>query len=378
MFYFSLEKEVARQDVVWVLGAPDAEMQAIENLLRECGQVVVYATSDAVLYGRQGKQRVHGGNAYAATSMSAYPPDTAEYIFVECDVPSMPSHIDRSRVDHHRPGDPGYGVGPERYLEASSIGQVISRLAHMGLIPKAWPRKSGPGASCPGDIVQIDGVMVVITDDYHDTDAGGWPVKVLVWAELPYTLALAAAADHCLAAAYQGLCPGVSVDELLRHRVEEKSKFQKRSAESVLADIELAKRALRDAPKLNIDGAVLADARNPVLVVAANMACNGMEEDTFYEFGTASGLCSDGWVETHRFAKSTIPELPEAACVAGIPFISEITEPTSRRKVVLQGVSVGSDLVQRFLSGEIVPGLADYYGDPARGFAGGYITQSGG
>jgi hypothetical protein len=30
------------------------------------------------------------------------------------------------------------------------------------------------------------------------------------------------------------------------------------------------------------------------------------------------------------------------------------------------------DLVRRFLSGEIVPGLVDYYGDPARGFAGGY------
>src|SRR5690606_10966259 len=29
---------------LWILGAPDPEMEAIENLLRECGEHVVYAT----------------------------------------------------------------------------------------------------------------------------------------------------------------------------------------------------------------------------------------------------------------------------------------------------------------------------------------------
>lgn len=187
-----------RQDVVWVLGAQDPEMTAIENLLRECDQVVVYATSDAVLYGRPGAQRVHGGNAYAATSMSEYPPDTAEYIFVECEVARMPSYIDRSRVDHHRPGDPGYGVGASGYMAASSIGQVISRLATMGQIPDGWRRGSGPGVSPPGAVVQIDHSMVVVLDVYHDYDAGGFPVQVMIWAEIPYPLVLTAAADHCL------------------------------------------------------------------------------------------------------------------------------------------------------------------------------------
>lgn len=48
-------------------------------------------------------------------------------------------------------------------------------------------------------------------------------------------------------------------------------------------------------------------------------------------------------------------------------------EIPGREKVVLQAVPQGSDLVHRFLAGEIVPGLKDYYGDPARGFAGGYF-----
>lgn len=367
---------MTRQDVVWVLGAPDAEMAAIENLLGECGQVVVYATSDTVLYGRPGAQRVHGGNAYAATSMSEYPPDTAEYIFVECDVRDMPSHIDRSRVDHHRPGDPGYGIGPERYLEASSIGQVISRLARMGRLPMSWRRIDVVHCDGRGSIVDWDGVASVVESRVSDPD-GDWDhIPWAVLAEVPRSLVLTAAADHCLAAAYQGGCPGVSPDDLLRHRVEEKAKFQKRSAESVSADIEIAKRALADAPNIRVNDAVVADTRNSVLCVSASMACDGTGERTWYEFGTSPGLFSDGVIETHRFA-SPIRELPEAACIVGMPFISEVTEPTGRRKVVLQGVPSGSDIVRRFMDGEVVPGLTDCYGDPARGFAGGYITQSG-
>ena len=37
-----------------------------------------------------------------------------------------------------------------------------------------------------------------------------------------------AAADHCLGAAYQGLCPGVDPDELMQWRVESRAKFQDR------------------------------------------------------------------------------------------------------------------------------------------------------
>jgi hypothetical protein len=66
-----------------------------------------------------------------------------------------------------------------------------------------------------------------------------------------------------------------------------------------------------------------------------------------------------------------IPELPEAACREGTAFLATQRDRDGREKVVLQ--AAGPDLVRRFLAGEIVPGLIDYYGDPERGFAGGYV-----
>src|SRR5690606_5323560 len=39
------------------------------------------------------------------------------------------------RIDHHCPGDPGYGRPPSEFLTASSLGQVISELARLGKPP---------------------------------------------------------------------------------------------------------------------------------------------------------------------------------------------------------------------------------------------------
>ena len=65
-----------------------------------------------------------------------------------------------------------------------------------------------------------------------------------------------------------------------------------------------------------------------------------------------------------------IPELPEAAAREGIPFLATPRDRDGREKVVL--MSAPPDLVRQFLNGDLVPGLVDLYGDPARGFAGGY------
>ena len=67
-----------------------------------------------------------------------------------------------------------------------------------------------------------------------------------------------------------------------------------------------------------------------------------------------------------------IPELPEAAAREGIPFLGAPRDRDGREKVVL--MSAPPVLVQRFLDGDLVPGLVDLYGDPARGFAGGYLS----
>jgi alpha-D-ribose 1-methylphosphonate 5-triphosphate diphosphatase PhnM len=52
--------------------------------------------------------------------------------------------------------------------------------------------------------------------------------------------------------------------------------------------------------------------------------------------------------------------------------IASVTDRDGRIKVVLQAAP--PELVTQFMAGEIVPGLVDMYGDPARGFAGGYVA----
>ena len=77
--------------------------------------------------------------------------------------------------------------------------------------------------------------------------------------------------------------------------------------------------------------------------------------------------------EYAAFGDETIPELPEAAAREGIPFTAKVKDRDGREKVVLQAAS--PELVRRFLAGEIITGLTGLYGDPARGFAGGYVAK---
>ncbi len=98
---------------------------------------------------------------------------------------------------------------------------------------------------------------------------------------VPRDVMLIAAADHCLAAAYRGECPGVDPDALMRWRAESRAAFQRRPVEAVLADIAAATERLR--------------------------AARG----------------SDGIAD---LGNSTVPEAPEAACRAGIPFLAVVTE----------------------------------------------------
>jgi len=69
------------------------------------------------------------------------------------------------------------------------------------------------------------------------------------------------------------------------------------------------------------------------------------------------------------FGDSTVPELPEAAAREGIAFLATVTDRDGRRKVVLQAAS--PEQVEAFLRDYPAQ---DKYGDPARGFAGGYLA----
>src|SRR5690606_34614139 len=150
---------------------------------------------------------------------------------------------------------------------------------------------------------------------------------------IPQRYVFAAAADHCLAAAYRGECPGVDPDALMRWRVETRAAYQGRPVAELLEDVEQSRARLRAAP-----------------VVALG------------ERLTARDLRGEH-----------VPELPEAAVREGLAYLATVTDRDGRRKIVLGAAD--EETVRAFME-KWAPreGLADLYGDPARGFAGGYIA----
>lgn len=191
-------RDQAARDVLFVLGAADPEMNAIEHLLSASGVSFVHATVDG--------KRVYPANAYRATvpdAASALLQRGGRVYFVEC-VGDAPEGA--TRIDHHWPGDPGYGRPANEYWDASSLGQTVAALR--------------------------DGIVdaVAITPEMR----------------------MVAAADHCLGAAYHGDCPGVDPDALMRWHVASRAAFEGRSEQAVLRDVEAARMALRAASRVEL------------------------------------------------------------------------------------------------------------------------------
>lgn len=274
--------------MLFVLGASDPEMSEIEAAVLAAGHEVVYATVNGV--------RVHPGNAYKANGTILG--GIAHVVRVECggaatvacdpinDGEDFYGHAlnECVSIDHHFPGDPGFGRAPIEFMDASSLGQV---LALLGMEPTERQR-------------------------------------------------LVAAADHCLGAAYRGECPGVNPDALAAFRAAERAAFQKRPAAEVLADIDAAVAALNAAPRIDIGGGVeVADMRRP----------------------------------------EPVAELMEAGTRTGTAYIAgPLVDPRDgRQKYTVSGEAAAA----AFLAGGAAAlGLVDTYGDPARGFAGGYAPAA--
>jgi hypothetical protein len=182
----------------FVLGAQDPEMRGIEEILRSCRIPFAHAAVN--------NQRCSAANAYEANSTvllgldgvhrAVVRPPNHDIVLVECAVKGL-SHI--ARVDHHHDGDPGFDAPPARYLDGSSLGQVMKLLE---LAPTETQR-------------------------------------------------LLAAADHCLSAAYRGACPGVEPSELLFMRAAWQAKMTDRSLGDVITSIlraaEIVNRHFNDA-----------------------------------------------------------------------------------------------------------------------------------
>lgn len=251
----------------FILGAPDPEMQAIEELVLAHGHQVVYATS--------GGRRCLPLNAYVADNLTGpVGPWDQGVVWVECALQFAVPRIEI--IDHHQPGDFGYGMAAQFYWEASSLGQCCAMLG-VEKTPK---------------------------------------------------LALIAAADHCLTHAYAGQCSDIDPDELLRFRAKIRATFQKRSQENVLSDITNAIDRLQSSDKRVIAG-----------------------------------------IEVVDLGTDNLPELGEAAAFAGQPALIQTHAQDGRRKLRL--LSAPAAVIKEWMA---TCGLHGVYGDPERGYAGGYFS----
>ncbi|HET8763867.1 MAG TPA: hypothetical protein VFM52_01480 [Rhodanobacter sp.] len=277
----SLVASAAPTRTIFVLGAKDPEMKLIREVLGFLGWELMPAT--------RGGKRVYPGNAYAADAPHLDWSAFAAVYAVECGWHAEAANV--VHIDHHRPGDPGYGQPPAAYFSAASIGQILA------LAGRELPVR--------GHQAELDALRARYSHVAH----------------------LAAAADHCLGAAYRGACPGIDPEELTCWIVERRAEFLHLTPETLRARIDASCVRIR-------------------------------------------ALAAGGLADLRGEPGGTVPEAPHAACIAGIAVLTEVVDRDGRHKVGLLGADAAQ--VTRFLAGAMVPGLVDCYGDPARGFAGGY------
>lgn len=191
------------KNLVIILGGADYEEAAARKVAVENGLVVATATTV------DGK-KVNAGNAYMATGFvvdHGSLEGVAEAIIFECN-PAVAGELPVIlRADHHNPGDTGFGLGPEKFWEASSLGQLMNFL---GIKPTEEQR-------------------------------------------------IIAASDHCPAQAYKGQCPGINPEVFAESRIQQKLAFfagdprnaHKATREALLSVIETAKEKLLSAPEVD-------------------------------------------------------------------------------------------------------------------------------
>lgn len=330
----------------WILPGDDPEALAIRDLLTECGEDFRHALD------------AEGCGVTPRTAYHADVPDLegVETIYrVECSWPGADVDPRVVVIDHHNEGDPGFGLPPDLFLEASSLGQVIAVLAADALPPEAR-RSSEPGVRGWNAVIVGRGYGVG-TFGLHANGfwwvATQWPGSGLM---IPTDLVLTAAADHCLAAAYRNRCPGVTRCDIEEFRVRQlchasraSSRGETRTEDQVRESIRRAKDALLTAPVIRLSDGV------PEGPIGRN-----------YEVRDCRG--------------PMIPDLPEAAMILGLGYLAGGVplREGDRAKVVVGGCGFGSAPgmypVEAFLGGWAqANGLTGIYGDPTRGFAGGYL-----
>jgi hypothetical protein len=195
---------------MFLLGADDPEMREIVNVLVFYKYPFLHATKD--------NRYVHPGNAYQADPIRLA--KGAHLVLVECQPISIPEGVEVTRIDHHRPGDPGSGLPPAKFWQASSLGQLWETFL--------YPSKE------------------LYVSPSHDQ-------------------LILAAMDHCPAAAIRGECPGVTARQVIDRKVTEIGAATKKSEDEVRERIAYYEVRLMDAPALRIGEDIVSDLRTDYL-----------------------------------------------------------------------------------------------------------------
>jgi hypothetical protein len=300
---------------LFVLGSKDIEMDAVESLLRSQREDYVYA--------KFGGKRVSPSTAYTdgdLIEVDGYD----QLVLVECK-PKTSKDIDSVSVDHHFPGDHGYGKPPILFWCASSLGQVWSILMPKTEIP---PKK----------------------------------YKYI------------AAADHCLRQAYNGECPGINRDFLIDRRLRIKAAFKGKTQEDIKRHITNAINAIniireRNINIVDIGGETVIDLREGVLICPECDEIIVLQNTNKIKLDMANKECDHSKAQW----SPSLPEIMEASCIAGIAVFEVVKErDTQRKKVLLMGSNGKAvDVFLNKMSKEM--DLEEVYGDIQRGFAGGYL-----
>lgn len=190
------------QTTLFILGPDDPEMKAIASLLQRTGMRFIYAN--------HGNKRALPDTAYKANPPTI-PPDIQQVVLVECKPRRLSRSIKIIVIDHHKSGDPGYDEPPARYWQGSSLGQVYALLeAHVPDKLKGITRKE------------------------------------------KRALEVIAASDHCLAAAREGKCPGVTPQAVAQQQLHSIAEGTRRSEQEVRTAMKKAGKLIDSAPEIEI------------------------------------------------------------------------------------------------------------------------------
>lgn len=319
---------------VFILGRADVEMVAISDLLLENHFPVfqgIVRGKPANVKSAYHLEAVRPKEGCDESLLSLLKKEDAEVVFIECDSESIRRRVEQTQhhyiqIDHHHPGDFGFETDPMWYLSGSSIGQVLEYLVHhtdAALAEFEWvtvPEDELDGWEEPGITFNLTQQEWQIQRFRN----GSWER-----APVPERYRLVAAADHCLASAYQGMCPGVDPVTLREWRLQTRAVRKEMSTDELRAIID------RTREKLRL-------------------------------------LAQDGVADLTVYPKGTLPEAPEAAAQEQLAILtSNDSYQGQYRKLSLVG-SIAPERIQRWMDHQKSLNR-EVYGNPTRGYAGAII-----